>query len=140
MKPGKSADSIRTVRLERTPCYATCPVYTVEIRFDGRLAYEGRWWVPIIGDVTVVLPPGSFARLAALIERHDFWSLNDHYPSEPAPTDCPSRIITVTTDSRHKTVDDYGPSGPEGLTRIEKAIVSRVRRYVWVRAELLSPQ
>jgi hypothetical protein len=37
-------------RLERTACYGTCPAYSVEIRGDGSVHYDGRAFVAVRGD------------------------------------------------------------------------------------------
>lgn len=121
---------IDLIRLTRTACYGTCPVYSAEIHRSGLLHYVGECWVPRWGEARVQLPKGSFAQLAALVERHGFWALSEHYSPHHMVTDMPSRIITVRAGRREHSVSDYGLVGPAALTRIEKAIEGRVRRLV----------
>ncbi|KAB3530299.1 hypothetical protein F8154_13995 [Alkaliphilus pronyensis] len=37
------------IRLERTMCYGTCPVYNVTVNKDGKVKYEGEMYVYRIG-------------------------------------------------------------------------------------------
>lgn len=125
------SNEIVKVRLERQPCFGSCPVFVAEVEHTGTLRYEGAYFVPVVGARVVQLPRGSFARLAEVVERSGFWALRSSYAPDRSPTDLPARLITVETTRRSKTVRDYGLEGPVELARIERAIIGRIRRHVW---------
>jgi Domain of unknown function (DUF6438) len=44
-----SAAPISSIKLERTACLGTCPIYSVTIFSDGRLEYKGEMFVKAKG-------------------------------------------------------------------------------------------
>lgn len=124
----QSADAprpeIKSVKLQRTACYGTCPVYTVEISSDRVVKYVGKEHVGKFGNQSATVSTLDFAFLVAAIERVKPFSLRDTYSRQedgcgPIATDFPSIIITVQTSGAQKTVNYYtGCKGLEVLGRI----------------------
>ena len=131
------------VTLERRPCHGTCPVYRVSVRelTDGRAAvrYAGERNVARTGAATDTVGRAAVARLAAAVERADYFALPARYafrePSCPAyATDAPVALTTVRRGTRaHGVEHDYGcAAAPETLTALEATIDSVARTARWV--------
>ena len=124
-----SAAEVTEIRLERTPCYGTCPVDEVVLRPDGTATYIGKRFVKRIGRYRGTFPRDDFDRLVELLEANDFTGLNDRY-SRPV-TDHPSLITSVTRGGQTKRVVNYANAGPDGLRAIEKAILGLAEDIEW---------
>lgn len=106
------AEGFDTVRLARTACYGECPVYTVEIRRDGKGSYVGEEWVKRKGEQAIQLAPADVALLSTVLARSGFWRLKQRYKSledgcEQLWTDNPSLSISVVHQGQTKTVAFY---------------------------------
>lgn len=117
---------IKSVKLQRTACYGTCPVYTVEISSDGMVKYVGNEHVAKLGNQSANVGRDEFEFLVAAIRRVKFLSLRDTYSGpkdgcEGISTDSPSIIISVQTNDTQKTVDYYG-----GCVGLELGILDRI--------------
>jgi hypothetical protein len=94
------------IRLERGPCYGTCPVYGVTLYGDGTVRYDGKDHVRVRGSQTAVIAPDAVRSLVEEIERSGFFSLNDAY-TQVSITDAPSAVLYVGTDGKKKQVKHY---------------------------------
>jgi hypothetical protein len=94
------------IRLERGPCYGTCPVYGATLYGDGTVRYDGKDHVRVKGSQTAVIAPEAVKSLVEEIERSGFFSLNDAY-TEVSITDAPSAVLYVATDEKKKQVRHY---------------------------------
>lgn len=101
------------ISLERTPCYGSCPVYTLLVRNDGSVWYHGEKFVSVVGEHNATLFPGALRRLLARFCAVDFFSLSDR--SAGGLTDQASTILTLSVNGRTKRVEHYGRGG--GLRR-----------------------
>ena len=124
------------ITLQRTPCFGTCPEYTVTLRDDGTVTYSGRQFVRVPGEHTWKIDPAAVRALAREMEAAGFFDLQDTYTARI--TDNPTTYTTLTIGSRSKKVQDY-VSGPPRLKDIEKKIdeVSGVRKYIAPEGKLL---
>lgn len=134
--PAVSADTAQTVTapgpaitLERTPCFGSCPVYTVSVSSSGVVTYEGRANVRRIGVDTVQVPVKQVEALLIELERAGYFTFADRYAlSEPTcrrySTDSPTAISSATFRGRSKRiVHDYGCGGvPGALAVLENRI------------------
>ena len=120
------------IRLERGPCYGTCPVYGVTFYGDGTVRYDGKDHVRIRGSQTAVIAPDAVISLVEEIERSGFFSLNDAY-TQVSITDAPSAVVYVATDGKKKQVRHYlgDFKAPKSLETLENRIdeVSGTRRW-----------
>ncbi len=117
------------IRLERTPCFGRCPVYTISASSSGEVTYEGRANVRKIGSATTRISRQHVDALLLELERAGYFTLADRYASsEPTcrryATDSPSVISSATFRGRTKRIEhDYGCVGVPGvLTILEKRI------------------
>ena len=124
------------ITLQRTPCFGTCPEYTVTLRDDGSVTYSGRQFVRVAGEHTWKIDPAAVRALAREMEAAGFFDLEDTYTSRM--TDNPTTYTTLKIGSRSKKIQDY-ISGPPKLKDIETKIdeVSGVRKYIAAEGKLL---
>lgn len=78
---------------ERTPCYGRCPAYSMQVYADGRVAYEGRRDVPLMGKHDLKLPAASVAEMLRQAHEAHFETFEKEYLS--GATDMPSTIVTI---------------------------------------------
>jgi hypothetical protein len=117
------------VSLERTPCFGSCPSYTVSVSSSGLVAYNGRANVHRVGTDTARIAPQRVEALLLELERAGYFTFADRYAlSEPTCrryiTDSPSAISSATFRGRTKRIEhDYGCAGvPGALTVLEQRI------------------
>src|SRR4051794_21358964 len=85
---------ITEIRLERTPCFGSCPVDEVVLRPDGTATYVGTRFVERPGRHEGTFDRAEYEKLAKLLESQGFFGLKDRY-SVPE-TDNPSLITSAT--------------------------------------------
>jgi hypothetical protein len=78
---------------ERTPCYGTCPAYVMQVYTDGRVAYEGRHSVPMMGKQDLQLPANAVADMLRQAKEAHFEAFEKVYSG--GATDLPSTIVTI---------------------------------------------
>jgi hypothetical protein len=117
------------VTLERTPCFGTCPVYTVAITRAGEVRFTGRHHVVKAGDAAAAIPASRVDSLLAELESGGYFGFADAYVMDaPAcgmyATDSPTVITSVTRKGVTKTVrHDRGcVAAPPELSRLEQRI------------------
>ena len=59
--------------LERTACFGTCPVYTVNILEDGTVTYEGQDFVNVTGKQTAEIPAESVGLMVNAFENAGYF-------------------------------------------------------------------
>ncbi|GAB3312412.1 DUF6438 domain-containing protein [Hymenobacter humi] len=78
---------------ERTPCMGRCPAYVMQIFADGRVAYEGRGAVPVLGAKELKLPVATVAEILHTAREAHFEQFEDRYSQ--GTSDLPSTVITI---------------------------------------------
>jgi hypothetical protein len=101
---------------ERTPCFGTCPVYTMQVYADGRVAYEGRHHVPLLGKKEFRLPAAAVADMLHQAKEAYFESFQEQYKS--GVTDMPSTIVAIRQ-----------PDGTFKKVTAESAVPENVQTY-----------
>ena len=126
------------ISLERTPCYGTCPVYTVTITGTGAVRFVGTRFTTQVGEAAADIPPARVDSLLAELRAGGYFELADAYVAEaPAcgrySTDSPTVITSVEAHGVRKEVrHDYGCGGaPQALAGLERRIdeVAGVARW-----------
>jgi len=137
-----SADDPASIRikLERGPCYGTCPVYSVELSGDGTVTYNGKQFVLVKGQHASRIAPAAVSALLDKVRAADFWSLQPRYAARI--TDNPEYSVTVTAGGRTKSVTDYvgrEAGMPANVTALEEEIdrVAGTKRWVTGNTETL---
>ena len=106
------------IKLEKTACFESCPVYSVIIYGDGTVHYDGIQHVDNIGKSTHQIPKEDVDGIIELIYELNYFSLNNRYESNW--TDDSTIITSVRINDNQKTVANYGHFGPDRLHKIEK--------------------
>jgi uncharacterized protein DUF6438/ankyrin repeat protein len=119
------------ITIERTACFGTCPEYTITLKGDGTVTYNGRQHVRVTGDRTWTIDPAAVRALAREMEAAGYFALQDEYTSRM--TDHPTTRTSLTIGTRTKKISDY-ISGPQTLKDLEQRIdeVSGSKKYVAV--------
>lgn len=118
------AGSIDQVELQRTGCYGSCPAYTVTIKSDGSVIFEGKDHVQRKGRSKATVAPADWDLLVAVLNRSHFFALKGRYSTEEDGcttvwTDSPALGITATRGAEKKRVWYYqGCRGPQELDAI----------------------
>jgi hypothetical protein len=128
--PAAAAPQSRSaVTLERTPCFGTCPVYTVAISRAGEVTFNGKRHVADTGQATAAIPPARVDSLLTELEAGGYFGFADAYVMDsPAcglyATDSPTIVTSATRDGETKTIrHDRGCSAaPPELSQLEQRI------------------
>jgi hypothetical protein len=117
------------ISLERTPCFGSCPVYTISVSPSGQVTFEGRAHVLQLGTASGQISKQQVDALLVELERAGYFGFASRYdPSEPAcgryVTDLPSAISSATLGGRTKRIEhDHGcGEAPGALVVLEKRI------------------
>lgn len=95
------------IKLQRTMCFGTCPVYSVTADNDGNVNYYGEMFVYKSGEHYWKISKKKVKQLNALIEDFGFKSFI-YEPGDEFITDQPSCITTVKhSDGKTKEIDHY---------------------------------
>jgi hypothetical protein len=129
------------IKLERTSCFGSCPVYTVTLDARGGVTWLGEKFVRVEGQRTDRVQPSRIAALLTTADRIGFFNLSDHYRtirnpdgSETMVTDLPTTFVSITRGGRTKRVEDY-IGAPSGLKDLEQQIDETARTKRWIRLD-----
>jgi hypothetical protein len=98
------------ITLERTGCHATvnvCPTYTVTVKADGTVVFEGKEVTATKGRVEGKLEAEKIRQLIGEFEKADYFNLEDSYDHENCPvtaTDQPDANTSLQMNGRKKSV------------------------------------
>ena len=123
-----SVDSL-IARIERTPCYGTCPVYTLSVYNTGFVTYEGENFVENKGFYGAYVSRNVLSTLQHMAQEIGFAELQDRYDNEGI-TDIPSTITTVRLNGKLKTVVNRD-GGPEKLQQFQDFFDSLFTDVKW---------
>lgn len=130
----RNLSGFKTITLERTMCYGTCPVYDVEIRDNGEVKYNGKYFVEKEGPHRWTILPDAVDALNDAILKFGYFSIK----AREITRDCtcnPSCITSVLMkDGAYREIDNYygNDQYPEKLKRFERKIdnIIGVKEYV----------
>lgn len=92
------------IRLERTACLGTCPVYSVEIDGDGVVTYDGLKCVAAKGPRVGRITREQVRAIFAAFKQADFFSLR--YAYNENTMDAPGTEMTLAYDAWRMSVRD----------------------------------
>ena len=119
-KPAEYDNKI-VLRLERTSCFGTCPVYTIVIYEDGTGIYEGRTHANLEGQHGFKLD--NVQELLDQAKAINYMGFDDVY--EKPVSDFPTCYTYVRLGKERKQIRDYR-GAPAELKAFEKLIDERV--------------
>ncbi|MBD8874146.1 ankyrin repeat domain-containing protein [Rhodanobacter sp. DHB23] len=120
------------VALGRSGCYGSCPRYQVDIRGDGRVAYQGDAYVDVIGRHEYNVPAADVAKLVDSLRAKDIWSLRSSYRARI--TDNPDYELILTMGGQVHRLDDYvGQSAgmPAAVSEFEDEVDAVAHSAMW---------
>ena len=122
------------ITLERTPCFGTCPVYTLNIFGNGTVVYEGKDFTEVKGKVETTISQDKVEQLISEFEKADYFSLNNNYTKRTI-TDAETVITSITIDGKIKTIEHYRGdfSAPKKLTELEDRIDEIINSAQWIK-------
>ena len=100
---------------ERTPCFGTCPAYVMQVFADGRVAYDGRRGVPMLGPKELRLPTAAVANMLQMAKEAHFDQFQDRYSR--GTTDLPSTVIAVRQPNGQLKTVTVEEGAPANLTQ-----------------------
>jgi uncharacterized protein DUF6438/ankyrin repeat protein len=122
------------ITLHRSGCYSVCPTYSLEVRGNGEVFYEGHASVAFMGRHQGHVPQQNVSELVRLFEQADFYSLRDHYIA--AISDHPKFTTSIEIDGARKEVDDYAGQQagmPAAVSELENAVDRFAGSARWTR-------
>jgi ankyrin repeat protein len=129
----KDWNSLR-IKLKRTACYGSCPDYSVEVRGDGEVTFQGRSNVLIPGNHRGKISKQSLQELFKTFRRANYFSTRDEYAA--MITDNPSYTTSVEFDGHSKSVHDYvglRVGMPEAVKNVEDSIDRLAGTAKWIK-------
>jgi hypothetical protein len=128
-------DATTVITLDRTECYGACPSYSLTIRGDGTVAYQGRRFVKAVGAASSQILVSAVQALVDEMVRADYFNLS--VPATCAQgiwTDAPTATTSLTLGGRSHTVENYhgNPCAPAALAGIEDGIDEVAGSSQWV--------
>lgn len=111
------------IEMKRTPCYGSCPVYTLKIDKNGQGLFEGVENVEKIGRYSFSLRQEELQELEKAFLQINFYQLKNIY--EASVSDLPTTYISYHKDGRRKKIMDYY-GAPEELRTLENNIETLV--------------
>jgi hypothetical protein len=135
--PGGVTDTSNVlITMERTPCFGTCPSYSLTIYGNGTVRYEGFMFVAVTGVRTDQIAEEKIQELVQEFYRIGYFSLQDRY--EDPSTDLPSTTTSIVVAGMKKSVYRYG-FGPEKLIQLENKIDEIAETERWIKGPGIVP-
>jgi hypothetical protein len=114
----------KSIKIKRTPCYGSCPVYEAEVLADGSVKYIGEMFVKKMGVHKWKLELDKVELLNKLICKYDYFNIEEKESN--ILTSCsPSCITTIKLqDGRKRRIEnEYGNNKyPDKLKTFENRI------------------
>jgi hypothetical protein len=125
-----------TIQLERTQCYGTCPAYSLTIRGDGLVEYNGKSHVKETGPREGRIETDKLRSLASEFAKTKFREIPEDYSEKcrgRVCTDFPTAITELGIKGvRHRVKHYYGcASAPKSLFSLESAIDQSANSQKW---------
>ena len=129
---GQFPDNLKSaiIKMERTACYGTCPVYSLAIYGNGTVIYNGDRFVNVTGKQVSQISQEKFKQLVREFYSIGYFSLSDEYTS--SVTDLPSTKTSIQISGIKKSVYDYS-NAPQKLRNLEKEIDEFSNSSQWVK-------
>lgn len=117
------------IRYVKTPCFGTCPQFTMAIRSDGFAFYEGKMFVEMEGSWRGQWSQKQIEAVLLKAEEIGYTSLDPTYDNRFV-TDLPSTTTVLTFDGEPKSVlNRY--DGPKELAQLYILIDGIIEDVKW---------
>ena len=122
------------VSMRRTACLGRCPIYDLTLTRVGPATYNGVMLAARTGSYRASVDSAAFARLAQLLVRGGFFSLDTAY--DVPVTDMATTFLCIRTAAVTRCIRHYGHAGPRALSSLEDSDDAFVTGLTWVRNEV----
>ena len=107
-----SIDSETLVRMKTSACYGECPIYTVVVKKNGELNYEGLEYVSVKGSKSAILSKQSVASIEEKLIKVKFLKMQSKLHSGNwgcfiSATDHSYILIEASIKNKRKAVSTY---------------------------------
>lgn len=132
------------IKLTKTACFGTCPVFDLTLYGDGRVLFHGGRYTKQSGQKIVQYGTGRFLDALAELEMRGFKDFDSRYDRETCKiwaTDHPTVIVEVRAAGQTKSVTWYrGCRGIDDRAKLQRMVdaldrVLEVDRFVGSEAE-----
>lgn len=117
------------VELSRSGCYGSCPAYSIKVRADGALEWNGSAFVAAEGRRTGHIDASAARALIESFRTREFWSLCGEYTR--SVTDNATVTVAATIAGRTRVVSDYADSAPPAQQSRELLIDEVSNSHYW---------
>ena len=113
-----------TINYDRVSCPTGCPGYSMVIRPDRSVEYEGKENTRVLGKRTYILSAEAYKTIIDAIKRAQVERLADEYEAVPG-RDGGTVILQLSWGGKTKKIIHFipSPNEPEELIALEEAIV-----------------
>ena len=122
---------IERISLTTTPCYGSCPIFTLQVDRQRHGRYEARQHVPRLGVFTTTVEPKAFQALWSLVNYINFPQL----PSKPRAfnIDASVYLLTITyAGGKQKIIgNEAGQAATLGLDRVYEQLLALRDSQAW---------
>lgn len=132
------------IKLTKTACFGTCPVFDLTLYGDGRVLFHGSRYTKQSGQKIVQYGTGRFLEAMAELDMRGFSDFNSRYDRETCKiwaTDHPTVIVEMRASGQTKSITWYrGCRGIDDRAKLERMFdaldrVLEVDRFVGTEAE-----
>lgn len=113
-------------RIERTPCFGTCPVFTMQITRSGRVLYNGKQNTPRTGSYSAQLTEDQIDAILSEAAKTGFFEVREKFPSgDQVIADLPTAKIFLKTEENSKEIinGNYANPNVEGEAKELKKLI-----------------
>ena len=121
---------INQIEFNADGCEGDCPIFSMRILNTGAANYNANMFNERQGKFKTVIKKPQLDSLMTLIQNSNFFNLKSNYSSPY--TDHPTYTLKVKlNDGRTKTIEDYGPNGPDEIRKVYDFIFSLRNSQQW---------
>ena len=124
-----TATPFEVIRYEKTPCFGTCPQFTMTVRSDGFAFYQGKRFVEMEGSWRGECNQKQIEEVLLKAQEIGFLDMEDSYDNHLV-TDLPSTTAVLTVNSQTKSVlNRY--EGPKELAQLYEVLDKIIEDVKW---------
>ena len=94
-------------KIERSPCYGSCPVFSLAIYFDGTTVFHGERNTKVTGERVFALTDDQLSGVKAAFTKKGFLIMNNNCCDCYEISDAPSTVITYQGNGPFKQIEHY---------------------------------
>jgi len=118
-----SIDENILIKMEKSACYGKCPIYTVIVKKNGELAYEGKEYVSVEGVKSSVISKESLTLIEEELVKTKFLSMQSKLHSGSwncfvSATDHSYILIEASVKNNRKAVSTYTGCNSEQVSKV----------------------